>query len=83
MASHSGRIGSFQSSLATLAVQQKSPIIRFRSALEMLSTFGLQKGGFEQIAMYLAARVEGWSTTSRGEFYNGRDLGARSTPTAP
>lgn len=33
--------------LATLAVQQKSPIIRFRSAREMLSTFGMQTGGFE------------------------------------
>lgn len=26
-----------------------------------------------QIAMYLAARVGGWSTTAIGEFYNGRD----------
>jgi hypothetical protein len=33
--------------LATLAVQQKSPIIRFRSAGEMLETFGMHKGGKE------------------------------------
>ena len=33
--------------LATLAVQQKSPIIRFRSAGEMLKTFGMHKGGKE------------------------------------
>jgi Replication initiator protein A len=33
--------------LATLAVQQKSPTVRFRSGAEMLETFGLQKGGKE------------------------------------
>ena len=33
--------------LATLAVEQKSPIIRFRSAGEMLETFGMHKGGKE------------------------------------
>ena len=33
--------------LATLAVQQKSPTIRFRSAGEMLQTFGMHKGGKE------------------------------------
>ncbi len=33
--------------LATLAVQQKSSIVRFRSGAEMLETFGLQKGGKE------------------------------------
>ncbi|MGH9628451.1 MAG: replication initiator protein A [Bryobacteraceae bacterium] len=33
--------------LATLAVRQKSQTIRFRSASEMLETFGMQKGGKE------------------------------------
>lgn len=33
--------------LATLAVQQRSPVIRFRSAGEMLETFGMHKGGKE------------------------------------
>ena len=33
--------------LATLAVRQKSQTIRFRSAAEMLETFGMQKGGKE------------------------------------
>lgn len=33
--------------LATLAVQQKSPVIKFRSASEMLETFGMHKGGKE------------------------------------
>lgn len=33
--------------LATLAVRQKSQTVRFRSAGEMLDTFGMQKGGFE------------------------------------
>jgi len=33
--------------LATLAIQQKSPTVRFRSGAEMLDTFGLQKGGTE------------------------------------
>lgn len=33
--------------LATLAVQQKSQTIRFRTAAEMLATFGLQTGGKE------------------------------------
>ena len=33
--------------LATLAVRQKSQTIRFRSASEMLATFGMQKGGKE------------------------------------
>jgi hypothetical protein len=33
--------------LATLAVQQKSQVIRFRSASEMLETFGMHKGGKE------------------------------------
>jgi hypothetical protein len=33
--------------LATLAVQQKSQVIRFRSASEMLDTFGMHKGGKE------------------------------------
>ena len=31
--------------LATLAVRQKSQTIRFRSAAEMLDTFGMHKGG--------------------------------------
>jgi hypothetical protein len=33
--------------LATLAVRAQSPIIKFRSAGEMLDTFGMQKGGKE------------------------------------
>src|SRR4030095_15900354 len=33
--------------LATLAVRQKSQTIRFRTAAEMLETFGMQKGGTE------------------------------------
>jgi hypothetical protein len=33
--------------LATLAVQQKSQVIRFRSASEMLDIFGMHKGGKE------------------------------------
>lgn len=33
--------------LATLAVQQQSPLIRFRNASEMLDTFALHKGGRE------------------------------------
>ncbi len=33
--------------LATLAVQQKSQVIRFRTAAEMLETFGMHKGGKE------------------------------------
>ena len=33
--------------LATLAVQQKSQVIRFRSASEMLDRFGMHKGGKE------------------------------------
>jgi hypothetical protein len=33
--------------LATLAVQQKSQTIRFRTAAEMLETFGMHKGGTE------------------------------------
>lgn len=33
--------------LATLAVRQKSPVIRFESAAHMLDTFGLQQGGKE------------------------------------
>jgi hypothetical protein len=33
--------------LATLAVRQRSQIIRFRSAAEMLDTFGMAKGGKE------------------------------------
>ncbi len=33
--------------LATLAVQQKSPIVRFRGAGEMLEIFGLHRGGKE------------------------------------
>ena len=33
--------------LATPAVQQKSPIVRFRSAGEMLEVFGMHKGGKE------------------------------------
>lgn len=33
--------------LATLAVQQKTQTIRFRTAAEMLDTFGLQRGGKE------------------------------------
>jgi Plasmid encoded RepA protein len=31
--------------LATLAVRQQSRVVRFRSAAEMLETFGMQKGG--------------------------------------
>ena len=33
--------------LATLAVRQKTQVIRFRSAAEMLETFGMHKGGKE------------------------------------
>jgi hypothetical protein len=33
--------------LATLAVRQKSQVIRFRTAAEMLDTFGMHKGGKE------------------------------------
>jgi len=33
--------------LATLAVRQKSQVIRFRSASDMLETFGMHKGGKE------------------------------------
>ena len=33
--------------LATLAVRQKSPTLRFRSGAEMLEMFGMQKGGKE------------------------------------
>lgn len=33
--------------LATLAVQQKSQTVRFRSGSEMLETFGMSKGGKE------------------------------------
>ena len=33
--------------LATLAVRQKTSVIRFRSAAEMLETFGMHKGGKE------------------------------------
>jgi hypothetical protein len=33
--------------LATLAVRQKSPVIRFRTAAEMLKTFGMHRGGKE------------------------------------
>ena len=33
--------------LATLAVQQQSQTIRFRTAAEMLDTFGMHKGGKE------------------------------------
>jgi hypothetical protein len=33
--------------LATLAVQQKSKTIQFKSAAEMLETFGMSKGGKE------------------------------------
>jgi hypothetical protein len=33
--------------LATLAVQQKSQTIRFRTAAEMLESFGMQTGGKE------------------------------------
>jgi Plasmid encoded RepA protein len=33
--------------LATMAVRQQSPVLRFKSAAEMLETFGMQKGGKE------------------------------------
>lgn len=33
--------------LATMAVKLQSPVLRFRSAAEMLETFGMQKGGKE------------------------------------
>ena len=33
--------------LATLAVRQKSQTIRFKTAAEMLETFGMHKGGKE------------------------------------
>jgi hypothetical protein len=33
--------------LATMAVQQESQIVRFRSGAEMLDTFGMAKGGKE------------------------------------
>ena len=35
--------------MATLAVQQKSQTIRFRTAAEMLETFGMQTGGKEYL----------------------------------
>lgn len=37
--------------LATLAVQQKSQTIRFRTAAEMLETFGMQTGGKEYLRL--------------------------------
>jgi hypothetical protein len=40
--------------LATLAVQQKSQTIRFRTAAEMLETFGMQTGGKEYRRLVLA-----------------------------
>jgi hypothetical protein len=43
--------------LATLAVQQKSQVIRFRSASEMLETFRMHKG---------ARNTGGWSPLSSG-----------------
>lgn len=33
--------------LATMAVRQQSPVLRFRSAAQMLETFGMQNGGKE------------------------------------
>jgi len=39
--------------LATMAVRQKSPVLRFKSAAQMLETFGMQKGG---------KQWEGWNT---------------------
>ena len=33
--------------LSTLAIQQRIQVVRFRSAAEMLDTFGLAKGGKE------------------------------------
>jgi hypothetical protein len=33
--------------LATVAVRQQSPVLRFKSAAQMLETFGMQKGGKE------------------------------------
>jgi hypothetical protein len=33
--------------LATMAVRQQTPVLRFKSAAEMLATFGMQKGGKE------------------------------------
>src|SRR5690349_14933293 len=33
--------------LATMAVRQQSPVLRFKSAAQMLETFGMQKGGKE------------------------------------
>ena len=43
----SGRTAWFRSFLATLAIQQKSQTIRFRTAAEMLESFGMHTGGKE------------------------------------
>jgi hypothetical protein len=40
--------------LATLAVQQKSRIIRFKSASEMLEIFGMSKGGKQYLRLIAA-----------------------------
>jgi len=37
--------------LATLAVQQKNQVIRFRTAAEMLETFGMHTGGKEYLRL--------------------------------
>lgn len=43
--------------LATLAVQQKNQTIRFRTAAEMLETFGMQTGGKEYRRLVQAFRA--------------------------
>jgi hypothetical protein len=48
--------------LATLAVQQNSPIVRFKSASAMLETFGMQKGGKEYRRLVDAFERILWAT---------------------
>lgn len=73
--------------LATLAVRQKSQTVRFRSAAEMLDTFGMAKGGkeyrrivaaFERIfgaTMFFSTERSGVASTvvHRGRFHFLRD----------
>ncbi len=42
--------------LATLAIRQQNPVIRFRSAAEMLDTFGTQQGGTQYRRLMAASR---------------------------
>jgi Plasmid encoded RepA protein len=59
--------------LATLAVQQKSPRVRFRSGAEMLETFGLQKGGKEYRRLVAAfERIFGATIFSGTDTMNGK-----------